>query len=195
MENEEKVMTGEESLRIITEMIDRTKKIIGQGSFYLLFWGWLVFFCSFSEYLLHKFTDYASPWKVWLLVIPGVAVSMVYGFLKGRKAKVHSYTAAIYMWTWLGFLVSAVVLYAVVWGRWELFSPLILTLVAVPTFISGVILKFRPLIIGAVSFWIFALVSRFTGPDIAPLAVPVAMLTGYLIPGYLLKRKENHDTV
>jgi hypothetical protein len=195
MENEEKVMTGEESLKIITEMINRTKATICQGSFYLLFWGWLVFICSFSEYLISKFSDYASPWNVWLLVIPGIIVSMVYGFLKGRKAKVHSYTAAIYMWTWLGFLASAVILYAVVWGRWDMLSPLILTLVAVPTFISGIILRFRPLIIGAVSFWIFALVSRFAGPEIAPLAVPVAMLTGYLIPGYLLKRKENHDTV
>jgi hypothetical protein len=195
MENEEKVMTGEESLKIITEMIDRTKKTICQGSFYLLFWGWLIFFCSLSEYLLHKFTDYASPWNVWLLVVPGVVISMVYGFVKGRQAKVHTYATAIYMWTWMGFLVSSIVLFAVVWGNWEIFSPLILTLVAVPTFISGIILKFRPLIIGAVTFWIFALVSRFGGPEIAPLAVPVSMLTGYLIPGYLLKRKENHDTV
>jgi hypothetical protein len=195
MENEEKVMTGEESLKIITEMINRTKATICQGSFYLLFWGWLVFICSFSEYLIRKLSDYASPWNVWLLVIPGIVVSMVYGFVKGRKANVHSYTAAIYMWTWLGFLASAVILYAVVWGRWDMLSPLILTLVAVPTFISGIILRFRPLIIGAVSFWIFALVSRFAGPEIAPLAVPVAMLTGYLIPGYLLKRKESHDAV
>jgi hypothetical protein len=195
MENEEKVMTGEESLKIITEMINRTKTTICQGSFYLLFWGWLVFFCSFSEYLIRKLTDYSSPWNVWLLTIPGIFVSLAYGFVKGRKSQVHTYTASIYMWTWLGFLVSALILYAVAWGRWEIFSPLILTLVAVPTFVSGIILKFRPLIIGAVTFWVFALVSRFGGPEIAPLAVPVSMLTGYLIPGYLLKRKENHDTV
>src|ERR1035437_5567704 len=41
MENEEKMMTGEESLRIITEMINKTKVNISQGSFHLLFWGWL----------------------------------------------------------------------------------------------------------------------------------------------------------
>jgi hypothetical protein len=195
MENEEKMMTGEESLKIITDMINRTKSTICQGSFYLLFWGWLVFFCSLSEYLIRKLTDYASPWNVWLLVIPGIFVSMIYGFVKGRKAKIHTYTGSIYMWTWFGFLASSVVLYAVIWGNWDLFSPLILTLVAVPTFISGIILRFRPLIIGAVSFWIFALISRFAGPEIAPLAVPVAMLTGYLIPGYMLKRKENHDAI
>ena len=54
MENEEKMMTGEESLRIITEMINKTKVNIRQGSFHLLFWGWLIFACSLSEYLLDE---------------------------------------------------------------------------------------------------------------------------------------------
>ena len=36
------MMTGEESLRIITEMINKTKVNIRQGSFHLLFWGWLI---------------------------------------------------------------------------------------------------------------------------------------------------------
>ena len=52
MENDEKMMTGEESLKIITEMINRTKVNIRQGSFHLLFWGWLITVCSLSEWLL-----------------------------------------------------------------------------------------------------------------------------------------------
>jgi hypothetical protein len=81
------------------------------------------------------------------------------------------------------------------WGKMETIAPLILTLAAIPLFISGFIIKFRPLIIGAITFWIFALVAHFGGHEIASLAVPVAMLTGYLIPGYLLRRKNGHDTV
>jgi hypothetical protein len=61
MENEEKMMSGEESLRIITEMINKTKVNIRQGSFHLLFWGWLIFACSMSEFLLMKFTGLTSP--------------------------------------------------------------------------------------------------------------------------------------
>ena len=52
MENDEKMMTGEESLKIITEMINKTKVNIRQGSFHLLFWGWLIIVCSLSEWLL-----------------------------------------------------------------------------------------------------------------------------------------------
>ena len=88
MENEEKMMTGEESLRIITEMINKTKVNIRQGSFHLLFWGWLILICSLSEYVLFKFTDFSTPWYVWFFVIPGVFVSMIYGI--GRT--LHSHT-------------------------------------------------------------------------------------------------------
>jgi hypothetical protein len=195
MENEEKLMTGEESLKIITEMINKTKMNIRQSSFHLLFWGWLIFFCSLTEYLLFKFTDFATPWYVWFLVIPGVFVSMIYGFVKGRKESVWTYATTIYVWTWIGFMFSAIVLSVIMWGKMETIAPLILTLAAIPAFISGFIIKFRPLIIGAVTFWIFALVAHFGGHDIAPLAVPAAMLTGYLIPGYLLRRKNGYDTV
>jgi len=195
METDEKLMTGEESLKIITDMINKTKVNIRQSSFHLLFWGWLLFFCSLSEYLLLKFTDFANPWYIWYLVIPGAFVSMIYGFVKGRKERIYTYATNIYVWTWIAFMVAAVVLFTIIWGRWELFASLILTLSAVPTFISGIIIKFRPLMIGAFVFWILALVARFAGPEIAPLAVPVAMLTGYLIPGYILRNRNGHDAV
>ena len=195
MENEEKVMTGEESLKIITDMISRTKTNIRQSSFHLLFWGWLIFLCSLTEYLLLKLTDFANPWYVWYFVIPGVFVSLVYGFTKGRKEHAWTYATMLYVWNWAGFLVAATVLFFIVKDNIGLYSPLILTLGAMPVLFSGCILKFRPLIIGSVSFLVFALVARFAGPDVSSLAVPAAMLTGYLIPGYMLQKKNGHDAV
>ena len=195
MENEEKSMTGEESFKIITEMINKTKVNIRQGSFHLLLWGWLIFACSLTEYLLWKFTDFTSPWYVWFFVIPGVFVSIIYGFTKGRQEKIVTYATMLYVWTWTGFLISSIVLTIILWGEMEKFAPLILTMAAIPAFISGFIIKFKPLIAGAATFWVFALAAHFGGSDISALAVPAAMLTGYLIPGYLLKRKTDNDTV
>jgi hypothetical protein len=79
MENNEKIMTGEESLRIITDMINKTKVSIRQGSYHHLFWGWLLIICSLSARLLEKYTGYAHPYYVWFLAIPGAFVSMIYG--------------------------------------------------------------------------------------------------------------------
>ncbi|MDP4224093.1 MAG: hypothetical protein Q8868_12350 [Bacteroidota bacterium] len=195
METSEKIMSGEESLKIITGMINKTKGNIRQSSFHLLFWGWLIFACSLAEYLLGKFTSYATPWHVWYLVIPGVFVSLIYGAIKGRKAKVHTYAEMLSMWTWLGFIIAATILFILLKNNMESVPPFILLLAGFPTFVSGFILRFKPLIFGGLSMWAFSVVANFGGPDIAPLAVPVAMLTGYLIPGYILRRKVDHDSV
>jgi hypothetical protein len=195
MENEEKMMTGEESLRIISEMINKTKVNIRQGSFHLLFWGWLVFVCSLAEYLLMNFGGYAHHYYVWFLAIPGGFVSMIYGIANGRKAIVHTYADRLYMWVWFGFLFSFLVLFIIHSKRLESVSPYIMMLVGFAAFISGIIIKFKPLVIGGILFWIIAVIVSFAPPSIAPLGMPLAMITGYLIPGYMLKYKDSHDKV
>ena len=195
METEEKMMTSEESLKIITEMIIKTKVSIRQGSFHLLFWGWLITFCSLSDWLLARFTGYDHPYYAWFLVIPGAFVSMIYGFVNGRKEKVHTYANMLYMWTWIGFLITATVLFIVQSKNMESVTPYILLLARFPTFLSGFIIRFRPLIIGGICFWVIALLVHFAGPALAPLGTPTAMFLGYLIPGYMLKYRVGHDKV
>ena len=195
MENEEKMMTGEESLRIITEMINKTKVNISQGSFHLLFWGWLIFLCSISDFLLTRFTGLVHTYYVWFLVIPGIFVSMIYGFVKGRKAIVRTYAERVYMWIWIGFLAAFISLFVIQSKNMEAVGQYILLLAGFATFVSGIIIRFRPLIIGGISFWIIAIAVSFSGPSIAPLGMPLAVITGYLIPGYMLKNRVGHDKV
>lgn len=191
----EKQLSNEESLKIITSMITQAKVNIRQGSFHLLFWGWLIFFCSLSEYLLYQFAGYVHSYYVWLFVIPGVLVSMIYGFMTGRRAKLTTYADMLYMWTWMAFLITAVVLFILMMDRMQSFAPFILMLAGLPTFLSGIILKFKPLVIGGIIFWAMSIASNFLGADLANLAMPVAVISGYLVPGYLLKRKTKNGTV
>jgi hypothetical protein len=195
MENDEKMMTGEESLRIISEMINKTKINIQQGSFHLLFWGWVILVCSLSDYLLMTLGGISKHYYVWLLTIPGGFVSMIYGYVNGRKAKVHTYAGRIYMWVWMAFLFSFLVLFVIHSKNLGTVSPYIMMLVGFATFLSGIIINFKPLKIGGILFWIIAIIVSFASPSIAPLGMPVAVITGYLIPGYMLKKKDNHDTI
>lgn len=71
----------------------------------------------------------------------------------------------------------------------------ILILAGIPTFISGAILKFRPLMYGGIAIWLFALAAHFGGDTVASLSVPAAVLAGYLIPGYMFRSKSRHDAV
>ncbi|MEA1885841.1 MAG: hypothetical protein U9N72_01350 [Bacteroidota bacterium] len=188
MKTNEKMMSSQESLKIISDMINRAKMNIREASFHLLFWGWLIVVCSLAEYLLYTFTSFENSWLVWLLTIPGVFVSLIYGFVKGSKQTVYTYADRIYMWLWLSFLITALILFVFhgTDNRMDTVGPYILILAAFPTFMSGVVIKFRPLMFGGISIWIFSLIAFFAGSSIGPLAVPAAMITGYLIPGYML---------
>ena len=195
MENEEKIMTGEESLRVISSMINKTKLNISQGSFHLLFWGWLIAFCGLGEFVLYNFTDYDKTYRIWFLIIPGVFVSLIYGFIKGRSQKVYTYADRIYAWIWIGFLLTGIILFILLSKVMGSVGPFIMLFAGYATFLSGIVIKFRPLIIGGIFFWAFALIAYFIPSSIAPLTVPLAMITGYLIPGHLLKKRFDHDTL
>ena len=195
MENEEKLMTGEESLKVITEMINKTRVSITQSSFHLLFWGWLIFACSLSEFLLWKLADWTNSWYVWLCVIPGVFVSMIYGFVRGKREKVFTYGTAIHVWTWMAFLVSSVIFFIVYPLEAGNIGKYMLLLAAMPLLISGAVLRFRPLMWGAVSFWVLALVAHFGGSD----SIRTCDAGGYdrrLSDSRLFtEKKGSHDTV
>jgi hypothetical protein len=189
----EQEMTGKESIRIITDMILKTKANIRQGSFHLLFWGWLIVFCAFAEFLLYELTTYDHPYYVWFLTIPGVVVSLIYGFTRDRKALFHTYADRLYMWTWFSFGFTAIVLFILLGKNMISVTPFILMLAGLPTFMSGIILKFRPLIIGGVIFWLCAVLTNYSGESADSLIMAGAVIAGYLIPGYLLKKRASNE--
>jgi len=195
MKNEEKLMTGEDSLRVITEMINKTRVSVAQASFHLLLWGWLIFACSLSEFVLWKYAGWANSWYVWFAVIAGVFVSLAYGFVKGKRERIFTYGTKIYIWTWIAFFLASVVFFIVFPVKTGNVGKYMLLIAAIPLLISGVILNFWPMMWGAVAFWILAILAHFGGETVSGLAMPAAMVIGYLVPGYLLRKRGSHDTV
>jgi len=188
METNNEVMKSEDSLKIITDMIHKTRLNIKQSIFHLLFWGWLILVCSLSDFILSNFTGFAHPYLSWLLTIPGAFVSMIYGYRNGKKQSIHTYADKINMWTWIAFLVTIIILFVFMWDNLGKVGPFILLLAGYPTFLSGIIIRFKPLLFGGISFWILAIIGYFTEPMISQAVVPLAVIAGYLIPGYLLRK-------
>jgi len=190
MKNDSKMMNGDESLKLITEMIQKTRSNIKQGSFHLLFWGWLILFCSLAEFLLTYFSDFKYPYLVWMLTLPGLIVSLIYGYRTGRKQLVHTYADKLNMWTWYAFIAAMIIVFTLLSDRLNDVLPFILLLAGYATFMSGIIIRFKPLIFGGISFWVFAVIAYFTEPMVAQILFSVAIITGYLIPGYLLRKSK-----
>jgi hypothetical protein len=68
-------------------------------------------------------------------------------------------------------------------------SPIMLATYGMPIFLSGVILRFLPLILGGIGCWVLSTISPIVGYEYQLLLVPAAMLIAWIIPGYLLRKK------
>jgi hypothetical protein len=68
-------------------------------------------------------------------------------------------------------------------------DPLFLAIYGVPTFLSGIILRFKPLVWGGVSCWLLSVLSVIIPVEYHLLLVSAAMIVAWIVPGYLLRAK------
>jgi hypothetical protein len=182
-------MTAQESLDLIATMIQEAKGNMRRNGFYFLLWGWVIVVANLGMYVLQKF-DVPYPYAMWLITIPAWIISFVRGYREGKAQRIVTHLDTVTMWLWLTFGITIFTLVA--FGSKINFqlNPVILTITAVPTFLSGIMIRFRPLVWGGVSFWIFGIISFLVPRETQPLVGAVAILCGYLVPGYLLKLKQ-----
>lgn len=184
----EKELKPEESLKIINDMISSAKINLREHNFYFLFWGYTIALIS----LMHFITDYYmllnNPEIVWLLVIPGMIVSGIYGYITGRKKKTFSHIDKIHTFAWVAFIISYVIIIVFAPELNYKIPQLVFILVGMATFISGSALKFRPLIFGAIVFWISAVIGFIIPGTFVQLLGFFTIVLGFLVPGYMLKK-------
>lgn len=187
MSNSEENLSAQQSLDIITSMIRQAQGRVSGNSFYFLLWGWCISLANFGMFGLMRFTDYPYPYVVWLIAIPAWIVTMIYGKKQGEELPRRSHLDRINMWLWLG--MGACVFPICLFGyalNWNI-NPIILLMAAPPTFISGIIIKFKPLLVGGVCFWISGSLSFLVSQQDQYLIGGIAIMLGYMVPGYLLR--------
>lgn len=183
-------LTANQSLEIISRMIREAKSRVQANSFYYLLWGWVVLLADLGMFTLNAI-GYPRPWLVWLITIPAWIISIVWGVRKRRSATTatHFERVSTALWISLGVVIFTLVIFGSQ-INYQL-GPIILIISAIPTFTSGVILSFRPLVFGGVFFWIAGIVSFLLPREYQPLVSAVAIACCYLVPGYILKSKRD----
>ena len=187
----------QDSLRVIREMIENSKAKIKDNGFFYLLWGWLVLIASLSNFFLLKI-GFEQAWLPWpVLMIGGGIVSGIAGYRLGKKATVRTMLDTSMIYLWYGFLVTLmIILISASIGRlsWEITNALIIALYGLGTFVSGGILKFKPLIFGGIFSWAIAIVTLFITGPFSLLMVALSIVVAYLIPGYMLKSRFNNNS-
>jgi hypothetical protein len=187
MEIQDSELTPIQGLQMITEVIAKTKDNLREHSFGFLLWGWLIAAASFLFFILQSYTSFKLfflPFPV--LVAAGIVITL--RFYAGRRYAPETYLSYYLkrMWLVLGLSFILVVVINLI-GQNPPFTYTML-IAGIGTLISGLVLRFRPLVFGGILFLLFSIASVVTPDRYKPLLQAIAVVTGYLIPGYQLKR-------
>lgn len=189
---EERNITEQESLAIIQEMINKSKKQLTDRSKYFMMWGVAVFACAIIQYFLLRNLQPHTQ-MVWLSM-PVLAVIQLFLSIRDRKKeKVLSHNTAAIGSVWLALGISFFIL-AFLSSRisFDMF-PFLILLYGIGTFITGRIIQFKPLIFGGLAcFMLCVLITYVEGPE-KLLILALSVLLSYIIPGILLKREFNQQ--
>lgn len=187
MENTEKLHPAE-SLAIISKAMEQTKENIKEQGFYFTLWGWIISITAFCNYLLVTLTDLKYHYLPWLVLIPmGWAISIIHSMQRERSKHYETYFEVFlkHLWVVIGIAFIPIVFIAIQLKTNP--TGFVLLLAGVGTLVSGLTMKFKPLKIGGITFFLFTIASLYVDEATTLLLTGLAVIIGYLIPAYLLK--------
>ncbi len=189
--DQDKPFSGHESLALIESMINKAKNQFSENGHLYLIWGWVILICSIAQFVMLTLR-YDKHYLVWFITWIGVIYQAVYITRKKRQRTVRTYTDEIIGFVWLSFFIT-IMLFAFIIARgrgleyYTMIYPGFIALYGIPTFLSGTILRFKPLIAGGICCWILSVLATFTSFQYQTLLIGAAMIVAWIIPGYLLK--------
>lgn len=192
------MMNEKEALLLIEEMISKTKEEIKDNGFFYYFWGWLVLVAAVLNVLILHFdlmTFHSWPWMVFM-PLGGIVTAIASRKKQNEAPKVKTYVSQSMKVAAQAFSISLfIICFAMPFGnQWKAFYPTIMVAYAIWLYISGGLLKFRPLMWGAALNWAMA-VTGYAWPNLEAhlLLIAVGVLGGFIIPGYMLKSKSERS--
>lgn len=187
-------LSGAESMQIIQNMINKAKNQFSENGFSYLLWGWAVVICGLSQFMLFYFFEVSWHYVVWFLTWAVLVVQFLYVRRQKKQKRVETYTGEILKYVWICFVIviflnSFILGILLGPGYYKYFNPMLLISYGIPTFLSGIILRFRSLVIGGIFCWILAIVASFTPYIFQSLELVGAVAVAWIVPGYQLRAK------
>lgn len=184
-------MSREESLSLISGMINNAKNRFSETGHLYLLWGFVIFTCCITQFIMLYFFKDNRAYYVWYSTWVVVIYQFYYLFKKRKSEKVKTYTDEIVNYVWLTFVICSFILVYILIKHNTLhaINACVLVMYGMPTFLSGVILRFKALRIGGIICWLLAIGAMFTTYQFQLLLLACAVIAAWIIPGYLLRAK------
>ncbi len=189
MEKDEKQLSEQESLRLINEMIGKAKKSYVTKGVASIVWGVLIVVCSLLTWAQIQY-KFDLGFDVWLLLLAALVPQIFFSIKEKRQKNFvgHDEITMQYLWATFGICIFILSYYS---SRVhdDSITSLYMMLYGIPTFITGGIFKFKPMILGGVICWGLSIGSMFTPLSIDMLFMAACGLFAWLIPGIILWNK------
>ena len=186
--------TPEESFVLIQKHISNFKMNYKENAKIFLLWGWIMSLASLSHYVIIRDLIIKEAYeRIQLFSIGNWTVFVLIGFIieyfmnrnKNKKVFSHLDSFSNILWKVTGASIPVTIFISIQLQVPP--PPFFLLIMATATTITGLLIKFKPVIIGGIGFFIFAIASSFVQNENTILIMGVALICCYLVPGYFLK--------
>ena len=211
--SEEKKLSGEESLQIITEMIQKAKTSIHERGTSAILWGTVTAIAGLLSFA-QRYFNFTIGFDIWLLVIVAVIPQIFISIKENKDRMFRSYEerAIDAIWIVYGISIGCYIFYlnvvpaisaqffaaeqGVVVDQLKNFPAYIysaasvfLILYAIPTLATGIISKFKPMLIGGIISYVLFIISCYTYSTWDMFLLGIAGILNWLIPGIILRNR------
>jgi len=186
---DEQPLSEQESLALITQMINKAKCDYAETGVECLMWGSIITLCSiisYSGYLTgNLYLD-----NIWYLVFAAIPLQIIISARQARRKKYTTYNDDAMGGIWISFGIS-ILLFSFYDHKFQPPSAntMFLIIYGIPTFATGFARRFKPMLIGGIACWLLAIASAFTPFPYIMLYGIIAAQLAWFIPGLILRGK------
>lgn len=105
MTEQEKEMSEQESLALITEMIGKARNNFHESGISAILWGSVVSFCGLMSFA-QSYWDFRIGFNIWILALVAIVPQIVISIRENRQKAVRSYVEAALDAIWIVYALS-----------------------------------------------------------------------------------------
>ncbi len=179
-------LTPEQSLELITQVINQARNRFEENGFIYVFWGTLIALASFGQFWLLRTGHFDINWYPYLLMPLGAIYSSVY-YARKKRSKTQNLIGKILSILWVALATNMLILGFFFAGTLkENLIPVILILLSVGILSSGATLRSKILLYAGFFVGLSAFVAFYLSRLYQPLLMGMVSVVAILVPGLIL---------
>ena len=187
-------MDEQQSLLVIREMIQVSRKNLRHDGILFIVWGWALFAMSIVGYSERVFILTFTAEDILNILetgLPLLAVAYSVYYVANSRKKVQTYIGISLRYVWVSLFVSMVLVNLIQFNilrniNFELQHPIFMVFMAFAITVTGGILRYRLIVIGGIAFGLFAFLCSYLKLEQQLLAEAFAWIIAFIVPGHIL---------